>query len=38
MNLEKKEGQNILLPKDKKIIEKFEKYAEEKGIKEKIGI
>lgn len=34
----KKENKNILIPKDEKIIEKFEKYAEEKGIKEKIGI
>lgn len=34
----KKENKNILIPKDEKIIERFEKYAEEKGIKEKIGI
>lgn len=34
----KKENKNILIPKDEKIIEKFEKYAEKKGIKEKIGI
>ena len=34
----KKENKNILIPKDEKIIERFEKYAKEKGIKEKIGI
>ena len=31
----KKEGQNILLPKDEKIIKKFEEYAKNKKILEK---
>lgn len=34
----KKEGQNILLPKDEKIIKKFEEYAKNKKILEKVGI
>lgn len=34
----KKEGQNILLPKDEKIIKKFEEYAKNKEILEKVGI
>ena len=34
----KKEGQNILLPKNEKIIKKFEKYAKNKKILEKVGI
>lgn len=34
----KKEGKNILLPKDEKIIKKFEEYAKNKKILEKVGI
>ena len=34
----KKEGKNILLPKDEKIIKKFEEYAKNKEILEKVGI